>query len=103
MLIVREVMNCYPGKTRPMVEKMLTMSKLMEKHGMGKMRVMTDVIAEGYWTVVMEFEVASLSAFENMMSAQAMPKEAEKEMEEVMKGYHDLVRAGRREVYKIEG
>lgn len=103
MLLIREVMSCNPGKTRPMVEKMLAMSKLMEKHGMGKMRVMTDVVAEAYWTVIMEFEVASLGAFEQMMSGNDMPKEAEKEMEEVMKGYHDLVRSGRREVYKIEG
>ena len=32
------------------------MSKLSEKTGMGKMRVMTDVSADRYWTVIGEME-----------------------------------------------
>ena len=32
MLLVREIMYCKPGKVRPLVEKFLAMSKLMEKH-----------------------------------------------------------------------
>ena len=56
MLIIREVMNCKPGKVKPLVEKFLAMSKLMDKSGM-KMRVMTDVSAERYWTAVAEMEV----------------------------------------------
>jgi hypothetical protein len=59
-------MYCKPGKVRPLVEKFLAMSKLTEKMGMGKMRVMTDVSAEPYWTLVVEMEVPSLEAFEAM-------------------------------------
>jgi hypothetical protein len=33
----------------------------------------------------------------------AQQKEAMKEMDSIMKDYHDLVESGRREVYKIEG
>jgi len=103
MLLVREVMYCKPGKVKPMVEKFLTMSKLGEKSGMGKMRVMTDYSAERYWTIVAEMEVPSLQVFDQMMQGQGMSKEDEKAMEEVMKGYHDLVDHGKREIYKIEG
>lgn len=46
MLLIREIMYCKPGKVRPMVDKFLAMSKLNEKLGMGKMRVMTDFCAE---------------------------------------------------------
>src|SRR5688572_23940250 len=103
MLLIREVMYCKPGKVRPMVEKFLAMSKVNEKLGMGKMRVMTDFCAERYWTIVSEFEVPSMQAFEEMMQGKGMTAEAEKEFETIMKGYHDLVEYGRREVYKIEG
>ena len=103
MLLIREVMYCKPGKVRPMVEKFLAMSKLNEKLGLGKMRVMTDFCAERYWTIVSEFEVASMQAFEEMMQGQGITPEAAKEFDNLMKGYHDLVEYGRREIYKIEG
>src|SRR6185503_18858192 len=103
MLLIREIMYCKPGKVKPMVEKFLAMSKLNEKMGMGKMRVMTDFCAERYWTIVCEFEVASLQAFETMMRGEGASPEDMKEMESLMKGYHDLVEYGKREIYTIEG
>ena len=103
MLLIREVMHCKPGKARPLVEKFLAMGKLMEREGMGKMRVMTDIAADRYWTVVSEFEVANLDAFEKMMSAPPGSEKAAKEFEAIMQGYHDLVEQGRREIFKIEG
>jgi hypothetical protein len=99
MLLVREIMYCKPGKVRPLVEKFLAMSRLMEKKGMGKMRVLTDVSAERYWTLVSEMEVASLEDFMNM----GQGGDDMKEFDEIMKGYHDLVDAGRREIYNVEG
>ena len=102
MLVVREVMYCKPGKVRPLVEKFLAMAKLSEKMGMGKMRIMTDVCAERYWTLVSEMEVASLKAFEAMFDMQGKEEDM-KQFEALMKGYHDLVESGRREIYKIEG
>jgi len=102
MLLVREIMYCKPGKVRPMVEKFLAMNKLSAKVGMPTMRVMTDFSAERYWTVVAELEVASMDEFERMMQGGGQNKDAMKEMEALMKDYHDLVDSGRREVYKIE-
>ena len=97
MLMIRELMYCKPGKVKPMVEKFVAMSKVMEKNKMGRMRVLTDVSAERYWTIVAEFEVESLDKFMAMDSSPEM-----KELEPLMKGYHDLVDHGRREIYKIE-
>jgi hypothetical protein len=97
-LLVRDVVYCKPGKVRPMVEKFLTVARLYEQLGMGSIRVLTDVSAERYWTVVSEIEVESLEAY------RAMEKDprAAHEMEEIMEGYHDLVDHGRREIYAIE-
>ena len=103
MLLVREIMHCKPGKVRPMVEKFLAMNKLGAKAGMPPMRVMTDFSAERYWTIVAEMEVGSLDEFERMMQGGGQNQEAMKEMEAIMKDYHDLVESGRREVYRIEG
>ena len=103
MLLVRDIMYCKPGKVRPLVDKFVAMSKLMEKDNMGKMKVMTDVSAERYWTVVAEFEVENLKAMEDMFESMGQQTESAKEMENIMKGYHDLVDQGRREIYKIEG
>ena len=103
MLLVREIMYCKPGKVRPMVDKFLAMNKLSAKAGMPQVRVMTDFCAERYWTIVAELEVGSMDEFERMMQGAGLNAEAMKEMENIMKDYHDLVEYGRREVYKIEG
>lgn len=101
MLMIREIMYCKPGKVRPMVEKFKAMAKLGEKIGMGKMRVMTDVSAERYWTIVSEIEVENWEEFMNMSNADPNSPEM-KEMEALMKDYHDYVDYGRREIYNIE-
>jgi hypothetical protein len=102
MYLIREVFYCKPGKVRPMVEKFLAMNTLNTKFGMPSMKIMTDFCAEQYWTIVAEMEVKDLGEFEKMMSA---PSNAEdmKQYEELMKGYHDLIDHGKREIYKIEG
>jgi hypothetical protein len=59
---------------------------------------MTDLSAERYWTVVSEWEVKSLEAFTEMMGKSM----ENKELEQLMQGYHELVDSGRREIYTIE-
>ena len=103
MYLIRELMYCKPGKVRPLVEKFMAMEKLGRKVGMPSMRIMTDFCAERYWTVVSEFEVKDLGEFERMMSNPEGTPEDMKKYEEIMKGYHDLVDHGKREIYKIEG
>jgi len=98
MFLIRDIMYCKPAKARPMVEKFVALSAVSQKMGFGAMRVMTDVSAERYWTVVSEMEVPSLEAYtETSRKTMEIP-----EFQQVMKGYHDLVESGRREIYKIE-
>jgi len=98
MFVVRDIFYCKPGHVRPMVEKMRAMAGHAGKLGMGSMRVMTDVSAERFWTVVSEIEVESIERFAEMSrKAAEMP-----EFQETMKGYHDLVDHGRREIYTLE-
>lgn len=101
MYLVRDIMYCKPGKVKPMIEKYLQMSKLSEKAGMPKMRVLTDVVGEQYWTIIGEMEVANLDDFMSM--DRNMSPELMKEFETIMKDYHDHVVRGRREIFKIEG
>lgn len=99
MFLVRDIMYCHPGKARAMVDKFRALAQLSEKMGMGKMRVMTDVSAERYWTVVSEMEVASLEEY----TTQSRRSMELPEFQQAMKGYHDLVVEGRREIYMLEG
>ena len=103
MFLVREIMFCKPGKVRPMVEKFQAMNRIGAKVGMPKMRVMTDFCGERYWMLVAEMEVASMDEFDQLMKGDGQNAAAMKEMESIMKDYHDLVESGRREVYRIEG
>ena len=98
MFLVRDIMFCKPGQARPMVQRFLALDKLGRQMGFGPMRVMTDVSAERYWTVVSEMEVESLEKYAEM-SKQSMEM---KEFQEAMKGYHNLVVEGRREIHTIE-
>ena len=98
MLMVRDIMYCKPGKARPMVEKFLILAKLSQKMGFFNMRVMTDVSAERYWTVVSEMEVPSLEEY----AASSRKSMEIPEFQEAMKGYHDLIDFGRREIYLLE-
>jgi hypothetical protein len=84
MFLIREIMYCKPGKVRAMVEKFVAMSKLNEKLGMPKMRVMTDFCAEQYWTIVAEMEVPDLDSFEQMMSNPQGSSDDMKKFEEIM-------------------
>lgn len=98
MFLVRDIMYCKPGQARPMVKKFLAMAKLGKKKGVGPMRVMTDVSAERYWTVVSEMEVDNLEEHAEM-SRKLMQ---DPDLQAIMKDYHDLVESGRREIYQIE-
>jgi hypothetical protein len=102
MYLIREIMFCKPGKVKPLVEKFKAMNELSDKIGMPKMRIMTDFSADQYWMCVAEMEVPTLQALEDMMSKPQGSAEDQAKMGELMKGYHDLVDRGRREIYKLE-
>jgi len=98
MFLVRDVMFCKPGQARPMVKKFQALSKLLQAQGVGPLKVMTDVSSERYWMVVSEVEVDSLERYAEM-TQQSM---SQKEFQDAMAGYHEIVVEGRREIYTIE-
>jgi hypothetical protein len=79
-LLIRDIVYCKPGKVRPMVEKFLEVAKLYEELGLGRIRVLSDVSAERYWTAVSEIEVESLEAY---LAMEKDPKAAQK-LQEIM-------------------
>jgi hypothetical protein len=99
MYLIRDIMYCKPGQVRPMVDRFKAMSKLMKKMGFSPLRILTDVSAERYWTLVAEVEVENFDDFVR----DSRSTMTDREMQKIMKGYHDLVTGGRREVYMIEG
>ncbi len=97
-MLIRDVFHCTPGQVRPLVEKFKKMNNVNKKMGIGNARLLTDLSAERYWTLVTEWEVKDLADFQHLMKASM----DNKEMEDAMKGYHDHVVNGRREIYTIE-
>ncbi len=98
MYIVRDIMFCKPGHVRPMVDKFKKLSVVMKKMGFNTLRIMTDVSAERYWTVVAEQEVKDLGDYAET-SRKVMTN---KDLQKIMKDYHELVVSGRREIYMVE-
>ena len=98
MYVIREVVNCKPGKVRQMVEKFRAISTVLEEMGQEPLRVLTDVTGEPFWTIVAEANVEKIDDFfateHSLMSNETLRK--------TMVDYHDLVDRGRREIYRIE-
>jgi hypothetical protein len=98
MYVVREIVNCKPGKVRKMVEKFKSISTVMREMGLEPFRLMTDVSGEPFWTIVAESRVERIDDF-FAMEQKLMANET---LGKVMADYHDLVVSGRREIYKEE-
>jgi hypothetical protein len=99
MYVIREVLNCKPGKVRQMVEKFREISMVLKEMGHEPMRLLTDVTGEPYWTVVAEARVEKIDDF-FAMEQTLMTNET---LRMTMADYHDLVDRGRREIYRLEG
>ena len=98
MYVIREVLNCKPGKVRQMVEKFRSISTALKEMGQEPLRVLTDVTGEPYWTIVAEARVEKFDDFFAMEEKLTTNETARKTMAD----YHDLVDRGRREIYRLE-
>jgi hypothetical protein len=98
MYVIREVLNCKPGKVRRMVDNFRQISMVLEGLGHEPMRLLTDVTGEPYWTVIAEARVERIDDFFAMEQAVA----ANETVRKTMADYHELVASGRREIYRIE-
>jgi len=98
MYVIREVLNCKPGKVRQMVEKFRCISTALKEMGQEPLRVLTDVTGEPYWTIVAEARVEKIDDFFAIEEKLATNETVRKTMAD----YHDLVDRGRREIYRLE-
>jgi|KBSSwiStaDraftv2_1062776.scaffolds.fasta_scaffold3793064_2 hypothetical protein len=99
MYVVREILNCQPGKVRQMVEKFEAISKVLTETGQQPLRLLTDVTGEFFWTVVVEAQVERIDDF-FVMEERLMANET---LRKTMADYHSLVLRGRREIYRVAG
>jgi hypothetical protein len=97
MYVIREVLNCKPGKVRQMIEKFRSISAVLKEMGEEPLRLLTDVTGEPFWTIVAEAKVEKLDDF--FAIEQKMANET---LRKTMADYHDLINRGRREIYRIE-
>ena len=98
MYVIREIVNCKPGKVREMVEKFRGISTVMKDMGHEPLRLFTDVTGEPFWTIVAEMEVEKIDDF-FAMEEMLMANET---LRTTMSDYHELVQRGRREIYRVE-
>jgi hypothetical protein len=98
MYVIREVLNCKPGKVRQMAEKLKAISHALTEMGHEPMRLLTDVTGEPFWTIVAEAKVERVDEF----FAVEQKLTTNESVLKAMAGYHDLVESGRREIYRIE-
>ena len=98
MYVIREVLNCKPGKVRQMVEKFKSISAALKDMGQEPLRILTDVTGEPYWTIVAEARVETIDDFFAMEQRLA----TNETLRATMADYHSLVDRGRREIYRLE-
>lgn len=96
MIIVHDTFICKPGQASKMAK--------MFKDAMGDdenvVQVMTDMTGQ-FNKVVMVTKFEDLSDFEGSWKKHMQDTAKMKEMEEKMKGYHDMFLTGSREIYKV--
>ena len=98
MYVIREILNCKPGKVRKMVDKFRSISTVMEESGQEPLRLLTDVSGEPFWTLVAEANVEKIEDF-FAMEQRLMANET---VQKAMADYHEIVESGRREIYRVE-
>lgn len=97
MYVVRNVFRAKPGQAVQLVAMFQRfIAALPPDLGLGPSRILTDASA-GFWTVVVEDEVADLAAY--LHTVERMGRlEAARHLD----GYHDLVESGYREILRVE-
>jgi hypothetical protein len=98
MYIIREVLNCKPGKVRPLLDRFRVLSAGLQQAGRPPLRLLTDVSGEPFWTLIAEASVETVDEF-FALEEKLMGNES---VRNAMAGYHELVESGRREIYRVE-
>jgi len=96
MFMVREVLNCHPGKVGQLAAKFRELGALMREMELEPFRLYTDVSGVDFWTLVLERDYESLDEI-GAVESRVMGDERART---IMAGYHDLVVKGWRQIYK---
>jgi hypothetical protein len=96
MIVVREVFYLKFGAAKPALELIKKSKELMQKFSMTPMKTMTDFTGHSY-TLVLESEYESLSAFEKDMQSGFSNEEWQVWYEK----FKPLVNSSFREIYKV--
>jgi hypothetical protein len=98
MYVIREVLHCKPGRVRQMLDKFKSISTVMMETGQEPLRLLTDVTAQPFWTIVAEAKVERIEDF----FAMEQKLMAHPTLRTTMADYHDLIESGQREIYRLE-
>jgi hypothetical protein len=98
MFMSREVFHCKPGQAKELAKLFKDLAPSFKEYGVSEVRVYTDISGENYWTVVVEQEISSIDNLAEI-SRRTM---SDPKIAGMMKGYHEFVQNGRRELYKRE-
>lgn len=96
MIVVREVFHLHYGKAREAIALARQMISASPALGGGRPRLLTDAVGR-YYTLVMELEYESLTAFESALAAEFSGGT----MRDLNARFAPLVMEGRREVYRV--
>ena len=98
MYMIREVLQCRPGKVRELADKFKAVNGLMEEMGVEPFSLYTDYTGAPFWTLVVQRE------HEGLVEAQELEARVfgTDEARAAMDGYHELIVQGHREIYKVE-
>lgn len=94
----RDVFHCQPGKAKDVVAMFKKFAAVLSQIGYAPTRIYTDVSGENYWTVVLEQDISDL----NDLAEMSRKTLTDPGVKDILKGYHQLVQGGRRELYKLE-
>jgi len=98
MYVIREILNCKPGKVRQVLEKFKAVSTVLKDMGHEPLHLLTDVTGEPFWTLVAEARVEKIDDF-FAMEQKVMANET---LRKGMADFHELIASGRREIYREE-
>lgn len=96
MIIVHDIFICKPGNA----SKLAKMFKEAMTGNGELVNIMTDMSGQ-YNKVVMVSKYDSLTAYEQSWEKYKQDTEAQKKMNEIMKGYQDMYLTGSREIYQV--
>lgn len=95
MIVVRDIFQLHFGRAKEAIGLMREGAAMQQKVGVKPWRVLTDVVGD-YYTLVLESEHDSLTAYEAMSAGMGDP-----DWQAWYARFTPLVREGRREIFRV--